>query len=151
MRAHPVQRNGCGIELAHEVLPDVIDAVLVVPLVHFRDLRLGFFDFREDGDVMVLPDVVQAVQGVRTRRDDGVVAAADGGGVPGCGEVVTDAKDVRGWDADLAVCKGKFSLVIMKGKGWGKGEEGCITLHDGMPGFLDLRGRRPFEGRLVPE
>lgn len=115
MRAYPVQRNHRGIEFAHEVLPDIINAVLVVPLVHLRDLSLGCFDFREDGNVVVLPDVVQAVESVRAGCDDWVAAAAYRGRVPHRGEVMADAEDIGCWDADLTVCEKAHQWLWRRG------------------------------------
>lgn len=120
----PVERHHRGIELAHQILPDVIDAMLVVALVHFRDVVLELLDGGEDGGVVVLPDVVEAVDGVGAHGGGGVGVAGggDAGGIlDGGGEVVADASDVGGGDGDLAVCRG-----CQDGKELGRmiGEEG---------------------------
>jgi hypothetical protein len=47
MVKHPVVRDECSIKVAHETLPDVVNAVFVVPFVHIRnllDLLLHFFE-----------------------------------------------------------------------------------------------------------
>ena len=103
MVEHPAKGHDRRVELAHEVLADVVDAVLVVALVHLRDVVLEGLHVGRDGEVVVLPDVVQAVDGVGAHGGGGVAATADVGGVPDRGEVVADAEDVAGRDADLAV------------------------------------------------
>jgi hypothetical protein len=69
---HPVVRNDASIELAHQTLPDVVDAVLVVQFVQFRDTLLLILRFREVIHVMILPDVMQAVKLVGSNRGGNV-------------------------------------------------------------------------------
>ena len=124
MLPDPVERHHRGIELAHQILPDVIDAVLVVALVHFRDACLELLDGGQDGGVVILPDVVEAADGVGAHGGGGVGVAGggDAGGVlDSGGEIVADAGDVGGGDGDLAVCGGCHDW---KGLGRIMGEEG---------------------------
>ena len=70
MLEHPVVRHQACVEIAHEALPYIIHAMLVVPLVHFRNLLHLAQRVGEVAAVVVLPDVVQTVDSVH----------ADGGG-----------------------------------------------------------------------
>ena len=103
MIQHPIIRNDARIELAHQTLPDVIDAVLVMPLVQLRYAVGLLTDFGEVAHVVVLPDVVQAVQLVGADGRGDVAATGFGGELGGCA-VVADFEDVFFRDADEAVC-----------------------------------------------
>jgi len=71
----PVERHDRCVEFAHQVLPDIIHAVLIVSLVHFGDIRLFGTDFGQHVDVMVLPYVVEAMDGM-SAHCGGEIAAA---------------------------------------------------------------------------
>ncbi len=58
MIQNPVIRDDSCIELAHEALPDIIHAVLVVSFIKLRHALLFLLRVREVFDIMVLPDVV---------------------------------------------------------------------------------------------
>ena len=64
MRTHPIQRNDGRVKFAHEILSNVIDAVLVMALVHLWYLILESLYVWQNRRVVVLPNVVQAVYGV---------------------------------------------------------------------------------------
>ena len=144
--AHPVERHDRRIELAHQILADVVDAVLVVPLVHLRDAGFGRLHVGRDGDVVVLPDVVQAVDGVRAHGGGRVAAAGRGRVLDGSGEVVADAEDVRGRHADLAIWMGCWWGRLSRRERLEK-----LTLHQVVPCGVDFGGRRAFVGGLIPE
>lgn len=61
----PVVRDNPRVELAHQALADIVDAMLVMALVHLRYTLLLVLHLGEVVHVVVLPDVVQAVQLVR--------------------------------------------------------------------------------------
>lgn len=112
----PVVRDDARVEVAHDALAQVVDAVLVVALVHvrhglFRGALLREVVFAVGVDVVVLPEVVQAVEVVGAARD-GDVAVAPGEGPHGGRE-----KDGRG----VGVLAGKLD----GGGGGGDGAEGC--------------------------
>lgn len=92
----PVIRDDPRIVVAHNALAQVINAVLVVALVHFRHGGLGRRLLWEvdlllrkggggGGEVVVLPEIVQAVK---------VVGAARNGDVAAC------SRWDRGWKDD---------------------------------------------------
>ena len=112
MLSYPIERHHRRVKLAHQILPNVVYAMLVVPLVHLRDAGLGGPHVFRDVDVVVLPDVVEAMDGVGPHGSGRVTASCRGGILDGC-EVVADAQDIRGRDTDLAiwVSQGELEFV----------------------------------------
>ncbi len=106
MVQHPIVRDDARVELAHEALPDVVHAVLVVPLVQLRHALRLVRRLGEVGHVVVLPNIVQAVQLVGTDCGcDVFVVAGAGFGRELCGPVrVVDFGHVFFADADHADC-----------------------------------------------
>ena len=66
MIQHPIERHDLGVKFAHQILPDMVHAMLIVALVHFADICLLSTDFRQYIDVMVLPYVVEAMNAMGT-------------------------------------------------------------------------------------
>ena len=63
---NPVERHDRGIEFAHEVLADVIHTMLVVSLVHLGYVGFLSSNLGQNIDVVILPYVVQAMNGMST-------------------------------------------------------------------------------------
>lgn len=99
----PVVRDDARVKVAHETLAEVVDAVLVVALIHLRGALLVGFCLGEVGGVVVLPDVVEAVD-VMCSHGYCEVAPADLRRVLHGGQVVPNALDVFGCDADGSIC-----------------------------------------------
>lgn len=78
MVQNPIIRDDPSVELAHKALPNVIHAVLIVSLVQLRHTLLFVLRLGEIVHMMVLPDVVHAVQLVRADRRSDVAAARFG-------------------------------------------------------------------------
>ena len=70
----PIVRDDARVVMAHDALPQIIDAVLVVPLVHLRHGPLRVRLVGEAAEVVVLPEIVQAVEMVGPACD-GYIAA----------------------------------------------------------------------------
>jgi hypothetical protein len=96
MVADPVVRHEASIELAHDTLPDVVYAVLIVALIHLGDFPHLARHVWERSAVVVLPDVVQAVDLVRAHRRDHVAAARLRWEPDSRAQRMVDALDVRG-------------------------------------------------------
>ena len=127
----PVVRDNTRVVVAHDALAQIVDAVLVVALVHlrhgiFRGALLGEVVLAIGVDVVVLPEVVQAVEVVGATRD-GDVAVTPGEGPHGGWE-----KDGRG----VSVLAGELD----GGGGGGDGAEGCSHKH------FTSQYDDPFEG-----
>lgn len=58
MIPNPVERHDGRVKFAHEILPDIVDAMLVMEFVHFRYTILGGLNFRRNSNIVVLPDVM---------------------------------------------------------------------------------------------
>ena len=58
MLPNPVEWHNGGVKFAHEILPDVVDAVLVVTFVHLRYAILGGLNVRRNSDIVILPNVM---------------------------------------------------------------------------------------------
>lgn len=78
MIPHPVVWNNARIKVAHDPLPYVVDAMLIMPLVHLRDSSFVGGHGGEVLDVVVLPDVVQTMDLVRAHRNSEVPATCSG-------------------------------------------------------------------------
>lgn len=87
---HPVERQDARVEVAHEGLAQEVDTVLVMSLVHVRGASLVGLRLFEVGYVVVLPQIVQAVELVHAQGDAQVAAAHLWWILHGC-EVVADA------------------------------------------------------------
>ena len=118
-------------------------------LVHLGDLGLSGLHVGRDGDVVVLPDVVQTVEGVRAHCCGRVAAVGDGRRVFDCGgEVVADADDVFCCDANLTICLMLSLVAVLFAT---RLKMHLRTLHDALPGLLDFWRGWTFEWRFVPQ
>jgi hypothetical protein len=63
----PIERRDCGINFEHKVSPNVVNAMLVMPSVHIRYILLLRLDIRQNVDIMILSDVMQAVDSMSSR------------------------------------------------------------------------------------
>lgn len=61
----PIVRNYARIKLAHKILSDIVNAMLVVSLIKLWDCGLPVFLLRNQVYIMILPDVMKAMQLVR--------------------------------------------------------------------------------------
>ena len=61
MISHPVEGEHSRVVLAYKVLANVIDAVLVMPPIHFWDVFFHRLHAREDVEIMILLDIMKAV------------------------------------------------------------------------------------------
>ena len=102
MIKNPTEWHDCRVKLAHELLSDVVHAMLVMSLVHFWNVFFEGLDIRGNVDVMILPDVVQAMDGVCTHCCC-EIATADGFWVLNGCKVVADTDDIVGRNPDLTV------------------------------------------------
>ena len=147
MLADPVVRNHGRVVVTHDALSDVINTVLVVAFVHLRDSGFVGLNVREIGGVVILPDVVEAVDVVRAGSSGEIASSRLGwefnrnGGVAG-----TFKLGLR--DADQAVYAACY-CELARYECWGG--KAVLTLHQVVPCFLDCRRRRSFPRRLVPE
>jgi len=103
MVKHPVVCYERSIEVTHETLPNVVDAVLIVTLVHFRDILDLLLHLLEIRLVMVLPDVMQAVQLMRSHSHRNISSSDCFWEVRCSTEVVTDGLNLGGFHSDHAV------------------------------------------------
>ena len=67
-----------GIKLTHKALPDIVHAVFIVSFIELRHTLLFVLRFREVAHVMILPDIVKAVQLVRADCRSNVTTAGFG-------------------------------------------------------------------------
>lgn len=102
MIEHPIERHDRRVEFTHQVLSDIIDAVLVVPLVHLRNVLFQALNVGRNVDIVVLPDIVETVNGMGAHCR-GRVSSADGFRISDGCEVVPDSEDIVRRDADLTV------------------------------------------------
>ena len=102
MVQHPVEWHDCGVKLTHQVLSYVVDAVLIMSLVHLRNVFPKALDFGRYVDVVVLPNVVEAMDGVGA-HSGGWISTTDRVWIlDGC-EIVPDSENVICTDANLTV------------------------------------------------
>ena len=71
----PIVRDDARVEVAHNPLPQIVNTVLIMPLVHLRYRLLGGELLREVLQVVVLPDIMQTVKVVGAPRDSHVAAS----------------------------------------------------------------------------
>ena len=112
--ADPIVGNDARVIVAHDALAQIIDAVLVVALVHVWHGLFRSALFREVvavGKVVVLPEVVQAVEVVGAAGDGNVAARGQGAH--------------RGREADGGGV-GVLARERDGGGGGGDGAEGCV-------------------------
>ena len=120
MIENPSVGDDAGVELAHEALPDIIHAVLIVSLVELRHTLLLVPRLGEVPHVMILPDVMQAVQLVRA--DGGSDVATAGFGRELCRPVgMFHHFDVLLGYADEAICI--IIIIVHLAKGYFCGSE----------------------------
>ena len=99
---NPVEWHDSGVEFAHEILPDIVDAVLIMSFVHLRYTVLGGLDFRRKFDIMILPNVMQAMNGVGTHCCSKISATRRSRVLDRC-QIMADSDNVVCRDADLTV------------------------------------------------
>jgi hypothetical protein len=114
--ADPVVRDNARVKVAHDALADVVDAVLVVALVHLRDALLVGNGLGKVAHVVVLPEVVQAVELVRAHGDGEVTVGHILGELNG-GEVVADACDVFSGYVDGSIFEHVLPRLVDRGRG----------------------------------
>lgn len=106
---HPVEWHDCSVKLTHQELSNIVDAVLIMSLVHLRNVFSKALNFRRYVDVVVLPNVVEAMDGVGA-HGGGWISTTDRVWIlDGC-EVVPDPENVIRTDADLTVWWTDFSI-----------------------------------------
>ena len=64
MIKHPVKRHDRRVKFTHEILSNVVDTVLVMSLVHLRNLFFEALNFGRNVEVVVFPDIVETVDRV---------------------------------------------------------------------------------------
>ena len=67
MVANPAVRHDSRVKLAHYILPNVINTTFVMPFIHLRTTALGALCRRKHIDVVILPNKMQAVNGMSAR------------------------------------------------------------------------------------
>ena len=150
MVKNPIERHDSCVKLAQQVLPNVVYAVLIMPLIHLWNVAFHRSNIRQDIHVAVFPDVMEAVNRVCAHRCGGI-PAADRFGVLNCrAEVVADSEDVLCCQANLAIYETSLSqlclLVILECT-----VQSALTFHYVLPSLMNFGGWRAFERRLVPK
>lgn len=74
----PIVRDDSRVIMTHDPLPQIINAVLVMPLVHIRHRLLRLRLLGKETQMVVLPEVVQAVDVVGTACDGHVAPRGRG-------------------------------------------------------------------------